>query len=73
MHYLIKNSQIVFKNAKEQLYGNGSRVDKAVYILLYGRCKMKLNNNVIGHIMGIGYIFNEHVLFPRNRKETVRM
>ena len=41
--YLVKNSQILFKLAQEKVYKYGSKVDQAVLILLYGRCKMKFD------------------------------
>ena len=41
VNYLVKNSKILFKLKGEELYCERERVDKAVYILLYGRCKLK--------------------------------
>ena len=53
--------------AKEDVYKYGQRVDKAIYILLYGRCKMKFDKKVFGHKMGSGYVFNEEALFFNSR------
>ena len=43
------------------------KVDKAVYILLYGNCKMVHNKKMIGPKMGLGYVFNEEALFAENK------
>ena len=50
----------------EELYCERERVDKAVYILLYGRCKLKKEGETLGIKMGIGYVFNEESLFQES-------
>jgi hypothetical protein len=55
------------------VYKFGKRVDKAVYILLYGKTKFKLLNKTFGQKMGIGYVMNEESLFARYKHELDRM
>ena len=69
VNYLIKNSKILFKMKREELYCERERVDRAVYILLYGRCKLKHDSKTLGIKMGIGYVFNEEALFVRDSHE----
>lgn len=73
VNYLIKNCQILFKMEKEQTYKFGKKVDKAVYILLYGKTKFKLMKKTFGPKMGIGYVMNEESLFARYKHELDRM
>ena len=70
---MVKNCQLLFKIKKEKVYVKSQKVDKAVYILLYGSCKMVLNKKMIGHKMGLGYIFNEEALFAENKAELSKM
>ena len=66
--YLIKNSQILFKLPREQVYRQRNRLDQAVLLLLYGRCKLINNDTQMGPKMGIGYVFNEEAFFSSSRK-----
>ena len=70
--YLIKNSTILFKMKGERIYSEDKRVDQAVYILLYGRCKLKKSSKTLGIKMGIGYVFNEESLFPHENPDHSR-
>ena len=71
--YLIKHSQILFKVENEEVYSKEQRVDKGVYLLLYGRCKLKVDDRMMGIQMGIGYVFNEESLFAKDRYERANM
>ena len=41
--------------------------------MLYGQCKMMNNKKMLGHKMGLGYVFNEHALFAQSKAELSRM
>ena len=76
VNYLIKNCQILFKVQKEHVYKVGKRVDKAVYVLLYGKTKFKLGQKkggTFGPKMGIGYVMSEETLFARYKHDLERM
>lgn len=77
VQYLVKSSRILFKAGSNQtIYNQGSRVEQSVYILLYGRCSMRLTEqdakkaHGIGHKMGLGYVFNEESLFANEEGAT---
>ena len=57
----------------EAVYTCGQRSERCIYILLFGRCKMKLDDKNFGTKMGAGYTFNEQVLFEKDQqnKETL--
>ena len=67
--YLIKHSRIHFLVEKETLYNYGQRFERAIYILLFGRCKMKFDRKTFGLKMGTGYTFNEETLFEKWHEE----
>lgn len=51
-------------------------MDKAVYVLLYGKTKFKLGQKkggTFGPKMGIGYVMSEETLFARYKHDLERM